>query len=324
MRRAAGPIALFALLALVAGCAGDVAEPEATPTSTLVPPVLDRDFPDPDVLEVDGTYYAYATNTATSNVQVAVSEDLETWEYVREDPLPELPSWIIPGKTWAPEVTELEPGRYALYFTATNFQPTFQCIGVAIADDPLGPFTVQGEGMLVCPPDEGGAIDASTFRTDDGTLHLVWKNDGNCCGKDTWIQTAPLTPDGLALAGEPVRLLMQTEAWEGELIEAPVIVERDGRWYLFYSANSYGGLDYAIGLATADSPEGPWEKVEGPWMSTESTESRYYGPGGQDLVVGPDGADVLVFHGWNATITERDLHVVAVGWEGGLPQPVLD
>lgn len=314
-----------ALALLLSGCAG---EPDGggapQPSITPDPPELDRDFPDPDVLEVDGTYYAYATNSATNNVQLATSDDLETWEYIDEDPLPELPGWIIPGTTWAPEVTELEPGRYAMYFTATNFEPTVQCIGVALADDPAGPFTVQGEAMLVCPADEGGAIDASTVRDDAGSLYLVWKNDGNCCGKDTWLQLAPLSADGLTLTGPAQKLLMQTEEWEGDLIEAPTIVERDGRWYLFYSANFYGSPAYAIGIATADSLTGPWEKEDGPWLSSDGTEYRYIGPGGQDVVVGPDGEDRLVIHSYNGSVTERELQVLPLDWEDGLPVAVVE
>jgi beta-xylosidase len=43
-------------------------------------PVFDRDFPDPDVLVLDGVYYAYATNTRGFNIQVARSHDLVSWE----------------------------------------------------------------------------------------------------------------------------------------------------------------------------------------------------------------------------------------------------
>lgn len=313
-----------ALAVLLVGCAGGTGGGEPEPSITPDPPELDRDFPDPDVVEVDGTYYAYATNSATNNVQLATSRDLETWQYVAEDPLPRLPGWVIPGKTWAPEVTALGPGRYVMYFTATNFQPTVQCIGVATADDPLGPFTVQGEAMLVCPEEEGGAIDASTVRDEAGTLYLVWKNDGNCCGEDTWLQLAPLSADGLTLTGAPQRLLKQTQEWEGDVIEAPTILSREGRWYLFYSANFYGSPVYAIGLATADSLTGPWEKEDGPWLSSDGTDYRYIGPGGQDVVVGPDGRDHLVIHSYNGSVTERELQVLPLEWEDGLPIPVLD
>ncbi|WP_199424533.1 glycoside hydrolase family 43 protein [Actinotalea solisilvae] len=281
-------------------------------------PVVDDDFPDPDVLEVDGTYYAYATNGNLRNVRVASSTDLVGWTEL-DDALPTLPSFVIPGKTWAPEVTEVEPGRYVLYYTATNYRPTLQCLGVAVADSPEGPFEPVGDAMLVCPEAEGGAIDASTFRDADGTLYLLWKNDGNCCGLDTWLQIAPLTPDGTALAGEPVRLVQQDQPWEGNLVEAPTLVERDGTYVLLYSANDYGGPAYTIGYATASSVLGPYTKNPEPLLTTYQFDSRYVGPGGQDVVVGPDGEDRLVFHSWYGQNTYRGMNVLPLAWQDGHP-----
>ncbi|WP_322409691.1 glycoside hydrolase family 43 protein [Microbacterium invictum] len=308
-RGVAGSALCFALVVMASGCA-------AAPT---LEPVLREDFADPDVLEVDGGYVAYSSDGNRRNVPVATSDDLRSWE-LREDALPDLPSWIIPGKTWAPEVTEISPGRFVMYFTATNFRPTYQCIGVAVADDPLGPFTVQGEEMLICPPDEGGAIDASTIQV-DGDWHLIWKNDGNAIGVDTWLQTAPLTPDGLGLAGEPARMIKQDQEWEGDLIEAPTVVAHDeGGFTMLYSANSYGGDEYAIGYAVADTLEGPWQKAEGPWISTESLDEKVRGPGGQDVVTGPDGDSWLLFHGWDSSYTYRMLHVAPLTWEARSPQ----
>ena len=72
--------------------------------------MIDDDFPDPDVLEVEGTYYAYGTNGNNRNVRVARSTDLVEWE-VLPDAMPELPSWVIPGKTWAPEVEAWFQGK---------------------------------------------------------------------------------------------------------------------------------------------------------------------------------------------------------------------
>jgi beta-xylosidase len=287
-------------------------------------PVIDRDFPDPDVLEVDGTYYAYATNTATANVQVATSTDLETWEPLPDDALPELPSWVIPGKTWAPEVTQFGPENFVMYPTTTNFDPALQCIAVATATTPEGPFEIVGDEMLICPEDEGGAIDASTFLDDDGTRYLLWKNDGNCCGLDTWLSIAPLSDDGLSLAGEATRLVQQDLPWEGNLVEAPTMVVRDGTYVLMYSCNDYGGEAYAIGYATADSPTGPFTKSEEPLLSTDATDGRYIGPGGQDVVPAPDGADRLVFHSWDPSFLERGVNVLPLEWEDGRPVVVLD
>jgi len=310
-------LALAATLALViGGCAAPAAEPGESPTPENGF-ALDIDFPDPDVLEVDGVYYAYATNAPGVNVQVATSTDLSTWERNDTDALPELPEWASPGKTWAPEVTALDDGTFAMYFTTANTTPSAQCIGVATSTDPLGPFEPVGPA-LVCPTEEGGAIDATTFADDDGSLYLVFKNDGNCCGLDTWLQIAPLAADGLTLAGEPTRLIKQTESWEGTLIEAPTLVERDDRFFLFYSANDYGGEDYATGYATADALLGPYTKADGPLMTTDLSDGRYLGPGGQDVIEGPDG-DVIVFHSWDDTFIQRGLNVLPLRWVDGMP-----
>ena len=330
-RSVAGAAVAAALL--LGACGGDApasapdrdpgsAAESAAPEDDSGNPVVDDDFPDPDLLEVDDVYYAYATEGNLRNVRVARSSDLVEWETL-PDALPELPSWVIPGKTWAPEVTEISPGRYAMYFTATNFRPTFQCIGVAVGESPEGPFTVVGEGMLVCPPEEGGAIDASTFLDEDGTRYLLWKNDGNCCGLDTWLQIAPLSPDGTTLAAAPTRLVQQDQEWEGNLVEAPTLVLRDGVYTLLYSANDYGGPSYAIGYATASSVLGPYTKAEEPLLTTQDAPD-YVGPGGQDVVVGPDGEDRLVFHSWYLDNTYRGMNVLPLEWEDGRPRVVLE
>lgn len=312
--------ALAAVL-LLPGCQAASPQPSDDPE---VPrePVIAVDFADPDLLLHDGVYYAYATNANLKNVQVATSTDLQTWQVAADDAFPELPSWAIPGKTWAPEVSTFQPGVFVLYFTATDFESGFQCIGTATASSPLGPFVAHGEAMLVCPTEAGGAIDASIF-TGDGHPLLVWKNDGNCCGHDTWLQATPLTDDGLALAGPPQRLVKQTQAWEGNLVEAPTLTKRGGTYVLLYSANSYGGDEYATGFATAPSLAGPWSKNPESLVSTELLEGEVRGPGGQDLIEAPDGTSVLVVHGWNRSYTARNVYLLPLTWRGSIPEVKL-
>jgi len=311
MGRVASGIATVMATILLAGCA---AAPAATPGE----PVIDRDFPDPDVLLVDGTYYAYATNDSESNVQVATSTDLVTWTSL-PDAFPDLPDWVEPGDTWAPDVSRVGDG-YVLYFTAHSATADAQCIGVATSADPAGPFTPVGDDMLVCPVVDGGAIDASTFVDRDGTRYLLYKNDGNCCRLDTWIHLVPLSGDGLALAGDPVQLFKQDQAWEGDLVEAPTMVVRDDRYVLFYSANRYFGGDYAIGYATATAIEGPWTKHDGPWFTSDDTDYEIIGPGGQDVI-----GDTLLLHGWDIDLTYRALYTLPLEWRDGLPvTPSID
>jgi beta-xylosidase len=178
--------------------------------------------------------------------------------------------------------------------------------------------------MLVCPEDDGGAIDASTFLDEDGTRYLLWKNDGNCCGLDTWLHIAPLSDDGLSLAGKETKLVKQDQPWEGNLVEAPTMVEHDGTYVLMYSANDYGSDKYAIGYATADSPTGPFTKAEEPLLTTDGSEGRFVGPGGQDVVTAADGSDRLVFHSWDVAFLQRAVYVVPLDWDDGRPVVELD
>src|SRR4051812_27929928 len=60
-------------------------------------PVLNRDFPDPDVIQAaNGAYYAYGTEHDAKNrhinIQVAKSRDLVHWNYLG-DAMPSLPDW---------------------------------------------------------------------------------------------------------------------------------------------------------------------------------------------------------------------------------------
>ena len=44
------------------------------------------------------------------------------------------------------------------------------------------------------------------------------------------------------------------------IMEGPTLIKEDGVYYLFYSANHYRNIDYAVGYATAPTPYGPWTK----------------------------------------------------------------
>ncbi len=94
---------LSVLMVLVVACGQQNQQATtSTPTATVVPkgdfvnPVLASDFPDPRVLQVGNTYYAYATNASGKNVQVAQSSDLVHWN-VLSDAMPALPTWANPG-----------------------------------------------------------------------------------------------------------------------------------------------------------------------------------------------------------------------------------
>jgi arabinan endo-1,5-alpha-L-arabinosidase len=319
LRQAAAILLVGAVAAALAGCAAGAQHGGDSAPAAFA---IDQDFPDPDVLMVDGTYYAYATNSLTANVQYATSTDLETWTVQADDVFPDLPQWADTGKTWAPEVTAADDGVFLLYFTAADRASGLQCIGVASAAAATGPFESVSPLPLICPADEGGAIDASNFVDADGSRWLLWKNDGNCCLLDTWLQLSPLSADGRSTAGEPIRLIKQTEAWQGSVVEAPVLIRHDEQYVLFYSANSYADDSYAMGYATASSVLGPYTNAVDPLFSTEGAGGRYLGPGGQDIVAsgaGQAGGDRIVLHSWDPAFVYRGMSVLDLDWHDGRP-----
>lgn len=270
-------------------------------------PVIDADFPDPFVARFEDRYYAYATTDAAQHLQLARSDDLVTWE-VLDDPLPKLPAWST-GDTWAPEVLKTSAG-YVLYYTAHDPEIRrpdgngSQCITLAVSSSPEGPFVDDSAKPLICQNDIGGSIDATPFVDADGTTYLIWKNDGNCCGRPTrfWIQ--PMTADGLKLTGEATDLgLVNDEPWEGSLIEAPTLVLNDGTYFLFFSANGYDTEFYAIGYATAKKVTGPYtDAPENPILSSAwdpPVMSRARGPGHQSVVETPKGELWMAYHAWD-------------------------
>lgn len=297
-----------------------IATLEGSSSATFSNPVLDQDFPDPDVLKVGDTYYAYATNANDVNIQVAKSTDLVHWEVLGEA-LPALPDWAVQkfGWAWAPEVFSPAAGQYVMYFVARfaiGFDGT-QCIGLATSQDPAGPFVSSNPEPFICQTGEGGSIDPSTFVDADGQRYVLWKNDGNSAGYQVWLYIQKVSDDGLTLQGEPHQLLTVDQLWEGTLVEAPTLWLQDGKYYLFYSANAYYDRRYGVGYAVADEILGPYVKAEGPWLAT-NIGAGLVGPGGQDIITGPHGDTWILFHGW-APDGYRRLYLLPLDWESDLP-----
>src|SRR3954462_7935234 len=102
-------------------------------------PTIDQHFPDPDVMQVGNTYYAYATNSDDKHIVWATSTDLTTWSVQNTDALPVLGAWADPTVTipagttkhgvWAPEVFSTGPNSYVMWYTAHDRASDRQCIG---------------------------------------------------------------------------------------------------------------------------------------------------------------------------------------------------
>src|SRR6266508_223703 len=262
--------------------------------------VLRQDFPDPFILQQGNRYYAYATNSSGKNISLASSTDLVHWDLLG-DAMPALPKWakLTSGLTWATEVMKIGD-KYVMYYTSRDKASDKQCVGVAVSDKPEGKLKDTNDKAFVCQSEQGGTIDSSQFRDEDGKLYLYYKNDGNCCGLPTYIYAQEMAPDGLSLLDEPVQLIRNDQVWEAHVIEAPTMFRHDGQYYLFYSANDYGGVPYAVGYAACDSPLGPCQKAaENPILKSdvEDNKNLVIGPGHQTLLQLGDQTWIF-YHAW--------------------------
>jgi beta-xylosidase len=327
-RRLQGRAAALAAALALAACGGGGSAVADTPAPPPPPAVVTSslgDFPDPFLFTDAGTTYAFATNGNARNVQVASSIDGSRFTAL-PDALPVLASWAKPGfgLTWAPEIIRAGT-QYLLYYTGRDKVSDRQCIGVAQASAPAGPYTDGRAAPLVCQAAEGGSIDASPWRDGSG-LYLYVKNDGNCCNQPTSLYAVPLADDGLSTRGEPVKLLTNDAAsWEGRVIEAPTMWQQGGQYYLFYSGGDYGNDSYGVGVASCATPLGPCTKSPAnPILKTRSdTSPKLLGPGHQSLL--QSGSQTwIAYHTWEVTAagtkgSRRFMYLDKLDWVNGQP-----
>jgi beta-xylosidase len=309
----------------------------AAPAEPSFVPVYQDNFPDPHILLHNGEFVAYATNSGI-NLPMLSSKDLVHWSPVvdaqgrRVDGMPRLAAWVEEGRTWAPEVMKVG-NQWLLYYTARSRALNTQCIGVAMAADPRGPFRDNSSKPLVCQTDQGGTIDANPFRGADGKLYLYYKSDGNAVGKTTYIWGQRLTDDGLNVTGDAVPLIKDDQKWEFKLVEAPQMVKAPGNYQLFYSAAFFGWdpnerlSNYATGYANCTGPLGPCtDAPDNPLLHSfnERAAGCLSGPGHPSIFkVG--GRHFMAFHAWSPNSgcrkakDERYLYVAPLFWKGNKP-----
>ena len=267
-----------------------------SPRSTA--PAYAGDFPDPFVLRAGEWYFAYGTNAGGANIQVLASPDLSEWHHLG-DALPALPGWAGGGFTWAPAVLARD-AHYVLYYTVRHRASGLQCVSLATADRPQGPFADRSGEPFIFQFDRGGSIDPSPFVDDDGASYLLWKSDDNALGRPPALWGSRLADDGLSLTGPVSRLLDQDRAWELPAIEAPAMVRAEDRCFLFYSANWWESDRYAVGYATCREVLGRCRKATrwGPWVSSTADAA---GPGGQEFFTDATGGLWMAYHAWDRT-----------------------
>lgn len=216
------------------------------------------------------------------------------------------PKWIHDkhgkryGEFWAPDVHELPSGR----FVATYAAPCggVQCVGVAWADHPAGPWTHAGAPLVTASNNGAGwgtTYDPNLLVTSDGHLYLYWAVGG----AGIYGAEVDAAPSGqLGFASAPVKLAN----WGAAGAEGPYVIERGSTYYLFYSNDPEGGIlyDYQVHVLRSSSPLGGFDE-EGPLVVHKSSAAdgsavhgrAFVATGGNSVIQdAADGVDFFVYH----------------------------
>jgi len=76
------------------------------------------------------------------------------------------------------------------------------------------------------------------------------------------------------------------------------MLENEGSYYLFYSANMWDTYEYAVGYAVCETASGPCEKPLNEPIYKYTLD--VFGPGGESFFEQADGDLVMAYHGWAA------------------------
>ncbi len=150
--------------------------------------------------------------------------------------------WGSEGYMWAPGAA-YKDGVYYLYYPHTLKDRSWKS-GVATSKYPQGPFTDSGKYI------EGTfGIDPHCFIDDDGQAYLFFAQ-----------HVAKLKPNMMELA-EEARVIDYGANDRGEtnenMVEAPWMIKRDGKYYFSYS--NFRNKEYQGFYGVSSSPYGPFE-----------------------------------------------------------------
>ncbi|MGV3587444.1 MAG: glycoside hydrolase family 43 protein [Adhaeribacter sp.] len=291
-------------------------------------------------------YYMYGTGGgAKDGFATYSSPDLVNWKNEGQVYFGNKPdTWGI-HSFWAPEVYRVKNKYYMFYSAQWRDNPTKELenfrIGVAVADKPTGPFRDMGNKPIFDPGYP--IIDANVYFDKNGKTYLYYSR---CCYKhpvqsevadwakkiglyneieESWVYGIELKADFSGTIGEPVLLLRppvkmndaQSE-WESRSVTSKEVNRRwtegsytfkhGDTYYMMYSANHFGGENYAVGYATAKSPLGPYKKAANNPVLEKNTQKggNVTGTGHNSIAFSPDGKQMFcVYHG-RTTKTGKD------------------
>jgi arabinan endo-1,5-alpha-L-arabinosidase len=243
------------------------------------PEFADVSVHDPSVFRHGDTFYVIGSHMAS-----AKTSDFIKWEQISssaarsnklvpdaQNDFKEALDWGQTRTFWAGDIHAMPDGRFFMYYCVCEGSKPLGGIGLAIADEPEGPYINQGlflkSGMTGRSPNGGfynaavdpNAVDPQVFFDAGGQFWMVY---GSYSGGIYILKMNPET--GLPVDGQGygTKLLGGNHS----RIEAPYIIYSPDTEY-YYLFVSFGGLaaedGYNIRISRSKNPDGPYYDAAG-------------------------------------------------------------
>lgn len=246
---------------LAAGPAARAQQAPPKPAKAAGNPIFPGWYADPEAAIFGNQYWIYPTFSAPYNQQVHLdafsSPDLVTWTKHPRVLDTASVKWARRA-LWAPAIVAKD-GKYYLFFGANDYHPEKPNeppggIGVAVADNPAGPFKDYLGRPLVGTIENGAQpIDQFVFKDANGKYYLIYGGWGHC-------NIAQLKADFTGFVPFADGTTFRSITPQG-YVEGPLMFRRQGKYYFMWSEGGWTGPDYSVAYAVGDSPFGPFRRA---------------------------------------------------------------
>ena len=282
---------------------------------------------DPVIAYEGDTYYIYSTG---SLIPFICSKDKVNWEFCGRI-FESNPAWTREINRnlvdiWAPDISFFN-NRWHLYYAVSNFGNQNSAIGLAtnVTLDPNSPdyeWVDQGIVLRSNPGDQWNAIDPNLVLDENGETWLAWGS----FWQGIWMRKIDRATGQFDANDSTYHHLADHSTGLGNTsaIEAPFIVFRDRKWYLFVSFDQCcQGVDstYNVRVGRSNSLTGPYIDQDGVPMTEGggtlilSAYGQWKGPGHNGILV-EDDVYWMVYHAYDSKqIGIPKLRIESISWD---------
>ncbi len=221
-------------------------------------PIFEGWYADPEGIIYGDKYWIYPTWSDVYENQVFFdcfsSKDLVNWTKHSAILDTAEVKWAKKAM-WAPGVISKD-GKYYLFFSANDVhEGEIGGIGVSVSDRPEGPYKdLLGKPLINEIVNGAQPIDQFIYHDPDSDAYYMYYGGWGHCNmvrlNDDFTGLVPFE-DGT----------IYKEVTPENYVEGPFMFKKDGKYYFMWSEGGWGGPDYSVAYAIADSPFGPFNRI---------------------------------------------------------------